>query len=234
MSASYECIVCILHSIVSSGIRFLDTLSDTILYITIYITKEGSDCPMTFVVWLTGLPGSGKSAVARELLALFGKQKIACEYLKLDKFRKMIVRRPRYDVEERELVYSVLVENAIELSHKKKNVLIDATGYKKEWRDQLRKKAPNFVEVFIKCPLKVCIRREARRPSSLIMHGIYKKALERKKKKKKYAHLGEVVGVDVPYEENLRAELVLESNRLSAKQAAAVLFHYLGGRGLLD
>ncbi|MBI5061418.1 MAG: adenylyl-sulfate kinase [Candidatus Aenigmarchaeota archaeon] len=186
---------------------------------------------MTFVIWLTGLPGSGKSAISRELLELLREQGVKCEYLKLDKFRKTIVRKPHYDVEERDFVYSILIEDATELAKKNKNVLIDATGYKKEWRDRLRKNVQNFVEVFIKCPLKVCIRREAQRPSSFIMHGIYKKALARKKKKKQYPGLGEVVGIDVPYEENARAEIVLESNRLSAKQAAVVILHYLSTRG---
>ncbi|MBI4739927.1 adenylyl-sulfate kinase [Candidatus Woesearchaeota archaeon] len=186
---------------------------------------------MTFVIWLTGLPGSGKSAISRELLELLRQRGVKCEYLKLDKLRQTIVRRPRYDVEERDFVYSILIEDAIEFVKKNKNVLIDATGYKKEWRDQLRKSVQNFVEVFIKCPLKVCIRREAKRPASWLMHGIYKKAIERKKKKKRYSGLGEVVGVDVPYEENARAELVIESNRLSAKQAAVVLRHYLTMKG---
>lgn len=188
---------------------------------------------MGFVVWLTGLPGSGKSAMSRELLLLLQGRNIDCEYLKLDKFRKTIVRKPRFDVEERAFVYSLLIEDAANLSKSRGCVIIDATGYRKEWRDRLRAKVPAFVEVFVRCPLKVCIRREAERPSSLIMHGIYKKALERKKRKGKYPDLGEVVGVDVPYEENSRVELVLESHKLSAKQASAVIFHYLGAKGYL-
>jgi adenylylsulfate kinase len=186
---------------------------------------------MPFVIWITGLPGSGKSAISRELLALLHQKKIECEYLKLDSFRKSIVKTPKYDRQEREFVYSLLIEDAIGLAKKGKNVLIDATGYKKEWRDAIRRSVPDFIEVLIRCPIKVCIKREAMKPSSIIMHGIYRKAIERKKKKKKYPNLGDVVGIDVPYEENIRAEVVIESKRLTARQSAAVIIQYLSAKG---
>jgi adenylylsulfate kinase len=189
---------------------------------------------MTFVIWITGLPGSGKSAISRELLQLLQAKKEECEYLKLDSFRKNIVKTPRYDKQEREFIYSLLIEDAISHAKKGKNVLIDATGYKKEWRDAIRKGAPNFIEVLIRCPLKVCIKREAQRPSSIIMHGIYRKAIERKKKKKKYPNLGEVVGIDVPYEENAKAEVIIESKKITARQSAAVIMQYLVAKGRLQ
>jgi adenylylsulfate kinase len=47
-----------------------------------------------------------------------------------------------------------------------------------------------------------------------------------------FPDLGEVVGVDVPYEESEMAEVVVESNKLSAEESAKKIFSKLAKFGL--
>ena len=52
------------------------------------------------------------------------------------------------------------------------------------------------------------------------MADLYKKALERKRTGRDFPGLGEVIGVDVPYEESEEAEITIESDKLNPKEAA--------------
>ncbi|MBW2999589.1 adenylyl-sulfate kinase [Candidatus Woesearchaeota archaeon] len=174
---------------------------------------------MAYAIWVTGLPGSGKSSTAKELV----KKLKEVEFLRLDVFRKEIVPEPKYTEEERELVYTKLAERAIELVNQGKNVIVDATAYKKKWRDLAREKIKNFVEVYIKCPLDVCIERESKRKQGLVTAEIYKKALDRKLTGKQYKELGDVIGVDVPYEENEKAELIIDAVKPIPEERAEIV-----------
>jgi len=48
-----------------------------------------------FVVWLTGLPGSGKTTIAAALLRLLARECVAATVLSMDQLRKEIFPRPR-------------------------------------------------------------------------------------------------------------------------------------------
>jgi adenylylsulfate kinase len=60
---------------------------------------------------------------------------------------------------------------------------------------------------------------------------MYIRALERKKEGAKFNDLGEVIGVDIPYEENPSAEIIIDSSKDSAEQNALTikkaLYRYL-------
>jgi len=84
----------------------------------------------------------------------------------------------------------------------------------------------------VRCPLPEAMRREAVRSSQAamgghhkvyVMPGMYQKALERKHTGNPVPGLGQVVGVDVPYEENPEAECVLDALRPVEENAARVL-----------
>ena len=175
---------------------------------------------MPWLIYITGLPGSGKSTIARALLKLLNSRKVEAAYLRLDEIRKEIAPEPHYTEEEREKVYQIYAERGLELFRKGKNVIMDATAHRKKWRDSVRTQVKNFLEVYIKCDLDTCIKRESERKEGQVMADLYKKALERKKTGKDIAGLGEVIGIDVSYEENERVEVKIESNKLLPKEAA--------------
>ena len=182
---------------------------------------------MPFAVWITGLPGSGKSAIAKEMIKMLNKDNIKIKYLRLDEIRKKFVKKPRYTAKERDFIYKKFVDLGLRYIEKNINVIFDATAHRIQYRNYARKKIKNFLEAYIKCPLKICIERESRRKQSLVMADLYKKALERKNKGISHKGLGKVIGVDIPYEESKDAEVVINSDKISQKKAASIIFKEL-------
>jgi len=155
---------------------------------------------MPWVVWLTGLPGSGKSTIARSLKERVGDAII----LNMDDLRRVVTPQPSYSDSEREYVYRAIVYTAKRLHEAGHNVIIDATGNRRRWRELARRLIPGFLEVYLVCPVDVCMERERERIDT---HGapkdIYKKAEEG----------WPVPGRTVPYEEPTRPELTIHTDR---------------------
>lgn len=180
-----------------------------------------------WVVWLTGLPGSGKTVRARELLKKLNEKNIEIEYLRMDEIRDILTPKKKYTEEERDCAYRALVLISKFLSDHGINVILDATGYRRVWRELARKIIPKFVEVYVECPLEICMKRESERKDNLILSDLYKKALRRMKEGKEIDGLGEVIGVDVEYEKPKKPDLVIESDKLSPKESSEKIFRLL-------
>ncbi|MBI4839261.1 MAG: adenylyl-sulfate kinase [Nitrospirae bacterium] len=158
---------------------------------------------MPWVIWITGLPGSGKSTIAAVL-----KKKIPdAVILRMDELRKIVTPKPSYSDEEREYVYRALVFTAKNLYKLGHNVIIDATGNRKSWRQLARKLIKNFFEVYLKCPLNVCMMRERKRVNT---HGAPRKIYEKGKP---------VPGVRVPYEKPVKPEIIIDTEKEIPMQA---------------
>lgn len=188
---------------------------------------------MPFAVWVTGLPGSGKTVIAKALLKELKTNDIHAIYINMDSLRKKLIQKPEYSNKERDISYKKFANIGIADYRKNKNVIYDATAHKLKYRNYARKKIENFVEVHIKCPLKLCIERESKRKQGLIMAELYKKALIRKKTGKKFKGLGKVVGVDVRYEENKKSEITINSNKLRPSKAADIILECLKSKNYI-
>jgi adenylylsulfate kinase len=101
-----------------------------------------------------------------------------------------------------------------------KNVNIDATGNRKEFRELARSLIPEFAEIYVKCPLETCRAREASRRGQPVQNDLYKSASEGKLK-------GELPGISAPYEEPENPELVVESDVLSPYESAKTISNYV-------
>lgn len=165
-------------------------------------------------VWITGLPGSGKSVVSRALIELLKRKSIQVQLLSSDELRKTLTPKPIYSLEERDVVYSTLVYIAKLLTENGVNVLIDATGNLRRYRDDARTQIPHFIEAYLECPVEVCMQREAERKETYhAPKQIYSKALQSKVS-------STVPGVGQPYEAPLKSEITVNNFELSPEQAA--------------
>ena len=177
------------------------------------------------VVWICGLPGSGKSTIAKILLTRFredlGRR---FEYVSMDELRKKIVPEPTYDDKERDCAYRSIVQIARFLAQNGVDVLVDATAHRRIWRDLARSEiGRNYIEVYVECPVEVCIERETRREEKCSVRSkLYEEALLRLRSGKTFSGLGKVPGVDEPFEES-KSEIVVDSLRYSPDQAANLI-----------
>lgn len=180
-----------------------------------------------WAVWLTGLPGCGKSSVAKVLAKLLRKRGIHVQILCLDTFRRIITPQPTYSDEERKVVYGALIYVARLLTENKVNVLIDATANLKRYRKEARRQIPLFMEAYLKCQLDICMAREAKRTSLQgAPKNIYKRGVADKSKT--------VPGLGVPYEEPTYPAVTVETDRLTPQQSAEKILTAIKERFKLD
>jgi adenylylsulfate kinase len=179
---------------------------------------------MSFCLWITGLPGSGKSTITRELEKLFSRSGVAAVTLALDRIRKVVTPNPHYTDEEREIVYRSLVMMArLLVEHSGKGVIIDATGNRRRFRELARQLIPEFAEIYVRCPLEVCREREVSRHSREVQADLYKKAKQGRLE-------GGLPGVSSPYEEPEAPEVQVDSDILTPREAATKIAEYVRSR----
>jgi adenylylsulfate kinase len=169
-------------------------------------------------VWFCGLPGSGKTTIAQgvfDRIVKRGESAQKAKLLSMDSIRKKIFPEPTYSDQERDAAYRSFVLMGSLLSASGVSVLLDGVGHKKIWRDLARQECPKFVEVYVKCPIEICIQRETSRPGSegKVRQKLYLDALERLKSGKKFDGLGKVPGIDEPFEESESPEVVIDSSK---------------------
>ncbi|HEX9204647.1 MAG TPA: adenylyl-sulfate kinase [Candidatus Deferrimicrobiaceae bacterium] len=170
-----------------------------------------------FAVWLTGLPASGKSTLARALSALLAARGVRVVVLESDDVRRLFTPKPRYDAPERDRFYGALADLARLLAADGVPVLVAATANLRAYRDRARAGIPRFLEVFVDCPLPVCRARDPK--------GIYRRA--------DAGSAPNVPGVSAAYEPPLRPEVVVDGARDPAGKSARAILSALASRGFL-
>lgn len=105
------------------------------------------------VIIFCGVPGSGKSTIAKILVEKL-KERGKVEFLVSDE-----IRGKRYSQ-----IYRWLRENLDRADY----LIVDATFYKKEWREKVKEIAngKNVFIIFLHCSLKTCLERNKERKPS--------------------------------------------------------------------
>ena len=179
-----------------------------------------------FCLWLTGLPGSGKTTITQELEELLVKQGVNLVILSMDRMRLFLTPDPKYTEQEREIVYRALVMVAqLLMEHSAKSVIIDATGNRRHFRELARASISDFAEVYIKCDIEVAREREASRETPAVEKDLYRKAQQGKLG-------GGLPGLTTPYEEPAEPEIEVPSEALTPFEAAQEIMSYVRERWL--
>jgi len=147
-------------------------------------------------VWFTGLPCSGKTSVADGVAKVLREKGYRVERLDGDTVRKGLTSDLGFSKEDRDenikrvtFVSKLLTRNGVA-------VLATFVSPYKERRKKSREDIGEFVEVYARCPIGVCIERDVK--------GMYKKALA--------GEIKNFTGIDDPYEEPENPELVIDTD----------------------
>ena len=159
---------------------------------------------MSFVVWMTGLPGSGKTTIARWLEDYYRKQEKKVEVLDGDEVRKTLSPGLGFTEEERTAHNKRVIHMAKVLSRNDVVVLVSLISPYRKVRDFARSELPKFMEVHVNCPLEVCMERDPK--------GLYAKA--------KTGEIKRMTGLSDTYEPPEKPELVLETHKESLEESA--------------
>jgi adenylylsulfate kinase len=174
---------------------------------------------MSWAIWVTGPPGSGKSVIARGVESELRARGQPVTRLELDEIRKCVTPAPRYTDHERDIVYRALGYMATLLVEAGTPVLIDATAHRRIWRDLVRDTIPHFAEVQLICPLAICQERERERIPGAAPRNIYRQA----------GRPGATVpGVDVPYEAALAPELLIDTSVQTVRESVEQVVRLAG------
>jgi adenylyl-sulfate kinase len=152
-----------------------------------------------FTVWFTGLSGSGKSTLAEMLVGVLEQRGHRYELLDGDVVRTHLSKGLGFSKEDRDTNILRIGWVAERLTYHGAAVVCSAISPYRDIRERVRSTIPTFVEVYVKCSVEECARRDVK--------GLYQKAFR-----------GEITGftgVDDPYEPPQDPELVLDTERLS-------------------
>ncbi|HID94377.1 MAG TPA: adenylyl-sulfate kinase [bacterium (Candidatus Stahlbacteria)] len=171
-----------------------------------------------FVVWITGLPGSGKTALAKEIEPLLKKRGHNCEILDGNEVRALISSELGFTEEDRKLHNRRVIHIAKLLARNGVGVIVSLISPYRETRAFARRELPNFVEVWTKCPLEVCEARDKK--------GLYEKA--------RRGEITDLTGVQHPYEEPENPEVIVDTEKESPSEGARRVIDKLEELGLIS
>ena len=170
-----------------------------------------------FTVWLTGLSGAGKSTIARALETALAARGRRVEVLDGDVVREHLSQGLGFSKADRDTNIARIAFVAELLTRHGAVAVVAAISPYREARDAARRRIGTFVEVHVRCSLDTLSQRDVK--------GLYARALR--------GEVANFTGVSDPYEEPLRAEIVVDTERETAEESVANILGALERLGYL-
>ena len=169
-------------------------------------------------IWFTGLPCSGKTTIADRVAEKLRDQGHRVERLDGDIVRKSLTSDLGFSKEDRDenikrvtFVAKLLTRNGVK-------VLATFVSPYRERRMRSREEIGEFMEVYVRCSVEECMKRDVK--------GMYRKAMA-----------GEITGftgVDDPYEEPQNPELVLDTDEETVEESVGKVLEKMESLGYLE
>jgi adenylyl-sulfate kinase len=180
------------------------------------MAQTGSGAPEGFVVWFEGLPGSGKTTVARSIAERLRVGGWKVEVLDGDEVRQMFSPELGFSRKDRELHARRVSHVARMLARNGVAVLVALiTPYETSRQTARAVIGDRFTEVWLRCPIEVCRKRDTK--------GVYKGV--------GLPPGSKVTGVDDPFEEPLNPDLTLDTATESAAEVTWRILEHLAQQG---
>src|SRR6266536_2666288 len=171
-----------------------------------------------FVVWFTGLSGSGKSKLATMLAAEIARRGVHVETLDGDEVRTHLSKGLGFSKEDRDTNIRRIGFVAKLIARAGSCAITAAISPYREIRAEQRRAAGGrFCEVYCACPIEALSARDAK--------GLYKKALA--------GEIKNFTGVDDPYEVPENPEVVVETDKENKEQSLSKILAKLEGLGYI-
>ena len=150
-----------------------------------------------FTILFTGLPSSGKTTLACLLQKKIQDLGFQVELLDGDEVRQKLTKDLGFSKEDRDENIRRIAYVAKLLTRVGAVPIISAISPYRSLRDYARQEIGNFVEVYVHCPVEVCIKRDVK--------GLYKKALK--------GEITNFTGISDPYEPPLSPDVIVETSQ---------------------
>ncbi|MFW6450352.1 MAG: adenylyl-sulfate kinase [Nanoarchaeota archaeon] len=170
-----------------------------------------------FVLWFTGLSGSGKSTIANSVKKELEERSKCVELLDGDEVRENLTRDLGFSKEDRDENIRRISYVCRLLSRNGVGVITAFISPYREMRDYARRTTTNFIEIYVSTPLKVCEERDVK--------GLYKKA--------RNGEIEMFTGISDPYEEPKNPEIEINTESVGIDEASERVISYLEERGLI-
>jgi len=169
---------------------------------------------MTFVLWMTGLPSSGKTTIIRKLaeniknLAILDGDELR-EWLSPKNFS-----RKGRDEHNRRVAHiaKILLEHNVPVGVS----LISPYLENRETAKKIISNDKKFFEVYVKCSLEKCEERDVK--------GLYKKARNNE--------IENFTGVNDPYEEPPNPDILIDTEKYTTKECVKKVLDFLKSKNL--
>lgn len=171
------------------------------------------------VLWFTGLSGSGKSTLAYEVEHELFKRHMHSYVLDGDNLRLGLNQGLGFSQQDRSENIRRIGEAARLFADAGLIALIAAISPYRADRERVRSffSEDEFIEIYVKCPLIECERRDPK--------GLYKKARAGK--------IQDFTGISSVYEAPEQPEIIIESDRHTPKESVRLILDYLRDNGCL-
>lgn len=165
------------------------------------------------VLWFTGLSGSGKTTAARYVEEALRKSGVPVERLDGDELRATICKGLGFSREDRLENVRRIAYVAKLLSRNGVVTLVSAITPYREMRSLVRELVPGYTEIYVRCSLAECERRDVK--------GLYAKA--------RRGEIAAFTGISDPYEEPEAPDLVIDTEHESVEECGDKILMWIAG-----